>query len=304
MIYLVRAAAGLFPPEVRAQATAIACTLPREQKVPLARWNAPAIARRLVDLKAVRSISVSTVARWLAEDQLKPWRHHNWQKIVNPEQFLLRARPVLRLYQQAAALLQEGTWVICVDEKTSIQARSPEAATTPAEPGRPVRHSPRYTRQGAWQLFAALSVADGKVIGRCLSGRCFVHFQQFLLQAVLPEAEKRRIHTIAMVLDNGSTHAPKRLEQWWQEEMARRECPIKLKVYWLPPNASWLDQIEIWFSILQRRLLTPNDFPDLRTLASQIMAYIRYHNRDARPIRWTYTAAKLQKHVQNLGTDL
>lgn len=292
-----------FPLEVRAQTTAVACTLPRQQQVPLARWFASAIVRRLIELQIVPSISVSTVTRWLAQERIKPWQHHSWQKILDPQQFLKRARPVLHLYQRVDWLLARGVWAICVDEKTSIQARSREAATTPAEPGKPVRYSSRYQRKGALQLFAALSLADGKVIGRCMSRRCFKHFKRFLLQSVLPEAKRRGVHTIAMVLDNGSTHAPKRLLRWWEEEMTRRNCPIKLKIYWLPPNASWLDQIEIWFSVLQRRLLTPNDFPQRNILAREIMSYLCYHNNNAQPIRWSYTAPQLQRHLQKVGKD-
>ena len=87
----------------------------------------------------VPGISVSTVTRWLAQEKIRPWRYHNWQSILDLEQFLQRARPVLQLYQRAAELLTQGTWTICVDEKTSIQARRREAATQPAQPGRPVR---------------------------------------------------------------------------------------------------------------------------------------------------------------------
>ena len=114
---------GVFPPEVRAQATALACSRPQDEEVPLARWSNAELARRLIALGAVVSIAASTVGRWLAAEKIKPWRYHSWQHILDPQAFLERAAPVLWLYARAKELLQRGTWVVCVDEKTSIQAR-------------------------------------------------------------------------------------------------------------------------------------------------------------------------------------
>ncbi len=114
---------GVFPPEVRAQATALACSRPREKGVPLIRWSAAEIARRLMASGVVACISASTVERWLAQEKIRPWCYHTWQHILAPEAFLERARPILRLYERAQNLLQNGVWVVCTDEKTSIQAR-------------------------------------------------------------------------------------------------------------------------------------------------------------------------------------
>lgn len=102
-----------FSPEVRAQATALACSLPQEEGVPLARWSYAEVARRLVTLQLVDSIAASTVARWLAAEKLKPWRYHTWQQILDPQAFLKRARPILGLYERARTLLEEGIWCLC-----------------------------------------------------------------------------------------------------------------------------------------------------------------------------------------------
>jgi transposase len=108
---------------------------------------------------------------------------------------------------------------------------------------------------------------------------------------------RRGVHTVALILDNGSTHAPKQLERWLEEEAQRRGWPLQVQVYWLPKNASWLDQIEIWFSILQRKLLKPNDFESVRALVRDIGSFVRYHNRTAKPIHWTYTVEKLEQKL-------
>ena len=291
---------GVFPPEVRAQATALACSRPREEGAPLSRWSNSEIARRLVALGMVAHIAMSTVGRWLASEKLKPWRYHSWQHILDPQTFLQRARPVLRLYEQANALLEKGIWVVCVDEKTSIQARKRPRKPDPAVPGHSVHVSHRYKRKGALNLFAALSVADGKVYGKCRLRKRFADFQAFLLGTVIPEALKRGVHTLALIMDNGTTHAPKQLQRWLQKQIEANGWALSIQVYWLPVNASWLDQIEIWFSILQRKLLQPNHFESLEALKQAILDFIAYYNQTAKPIQWSYTVEKLE---QKLGAN-
>jgi hypothetical protein len=268
--------------------------------VALSRWSGSEIAQRLQQLQVVPSIAASTVRRWLAAERLRPWRFHRGPHIHDPVRFLERARPVLESYEQAQALLQAGIWLVCLDEKTSIQARTAQRAPEPAIPGHPQRQSPRYTRQGAAQLFAGLSVADGLIYGQCASRKRFVDFQAFLRAVIRPSARQRRVHTVRLILDNGSTHAPKRLQSWLDEEAAQGEQPITIEICWLPPNASWLDQLEIWFSILQRKLLQPNHFPHLEGLTQSLMHFITAYNRAAKPIKWSYTVERLK---QKLGMN-
>src|SRR4030095_11901815 len=111
---------GVFPPEVQAQVTATACSLPRTQGVPLARWSRADLPRRVAAACPLAQVSVSTVGRWLRQERLRPWRYRSWQHIHDPLTFLERARPILQLYEAARTLLSIGTWVVCVDEKTSI----------------------------------------------------------------------------------------------------------------------------------------------------------------------------------------
>lgn len=288
-----------FSPEVRAQVTALACSLPRQEGVPLSRWSRSELARRVAATSGLPPVSASTVGRWLHAERIRPWRYRMWQHIQDPHRFLERARPVLRLYATAQALLQAGTWVVCVDEKTSVQAREAEQAPRPTQPHHRLCQSPRYRRRGALHLLAGLSVADGQVMGQCAQRKRFVDFQAFLTETLVPEARRRRVQQVALVLDNGSTHAPKQLERWVQAQ--EQQWGLMFQVFWLPTNAAWLDQLEIWFSVLQRKLLQLNYFISTTDLDQAMMAFIQRSNQVAKPIRWSYTIEQLER---KLGTHL
>jgi acyl transferase domain-containing protein len=274
--------------------------LPKQSQVPLSRWSRAELARRVAQDPALPRISASTVGRWLKAERIRPWRYHSWQHIHDPVAFLQRARPVLEAYARALALLRAGDWLVSLDEKTSIQAREGEQPPRPARPGKPMLSASRYHRRGACQLFAALSLADGKVYGTCRSRKCFVDFQAFLQQEIIPEALHREVQRVTLILDNGSTHAPKQLEGWLQEQERACDGQLHFQVLWLPVNASWLDQIEIWFSVLQRKLLQPNHFPSTKALETSLMEFITYYNQAAKPINWTYTTQQLEQKLGKL----
>lgn len=185
-----------------------------------------------------------------------------------------------------------------MDEKTSIQARKGEPAPRPAEVASPQLQEARYERRGALNLFAALSVADGQVRGVFRERKRFVDFQSAIEELIVPEALDRGMHTVELILDNGTTHAPKQLERWLQQLPVVQEGKLIFRVMWLPPNASWLDQIEIWFSILQRERLQPNHFESLQALEGAITDFMAYYNQEAKPIQWTYTAEKLERKLE------
>jgi transposase len=285
---------GSFPPDVRCQTTAIACTRPQDEGLPLARWSCPDIARRLVAVSAVGAIATSTVWRWLQAERIKPWLYHAWQHVRDPR-FLELAKPVLRLYELAQALYQRGVWIVCTDEKTSLQARDGIDAPQPASTGQPQHIAARYVRRGALQLFAGLSVVDGQVLGCCRERKRFVDFQAFILDVLVPEARRRGIQVICLILDNGPTHAPKQLEAWLIAQQAEHQWPFEIKVFWLPKYASWLDQVEIWFSIVQRKVLSPNHFESVAHLKQVLLDFIRHYDRTAKPIKWSYTISKLEQ---------
>lgn len=284
----------LFQAIVRAQVTAIACSKPTDFDIPLARWSCSDIATHLITLGIVVSIATSTVWRWLKSERIKPWRFHAWMHRID-DNFVAKATPVLKLYAQAKFLLSAGFWVVCVDEKTSIQAREGLHPNKPAGVKQPVHFAARYVRKGATHLFAALSVAEGLIYGCCRPTKTFHDFQTFLLEVLIPEAIRRNVRHIYLILDNGSTHAPKQLQAWLNHKQKEEGWNFTVEVVWLPKYASWLDQIEIWFSILQRKLLTPNDFPDLKTLQQRITDFIDRHNDSAQPIKWSYTVAQMME---------
>ncbi len=228
---------GVFPPQVRAQVTALACSLPRQSQVPLSRWSRAELGRHIAHDPSLPPLSASTVGRWLKAERLRPWRYHAWQHIHDPYVFLARARPVLEAYAQARALLRAGTWLVCLDEKTSIQAREGEQPPRPAQRGKPMLREARYQRRGARHLFAGLSVADGKVYGACRQRKCFVDFQAFVQEQIIPEALRRGVHRVTFILDNGTTHAPKQLEGWLREQETACDGRLHFQVLWLPSNA-------------------------------------------------------------------
>ena len=241
--------------------------------------------------------SCSAVRRWLRAERIKPWRYHSWQHVMDPC-FQERAIPVLERYENAVALLGDDVWVVCVDEKTSIQALERIHPPAPAMPNRPIRVAAHYIRRGIRHLIGALSVADGKVLGCCRETKRFADFQAFIEEVLIPEAARRGITQIRLILDNGSTHAPRQLPDWLAQQRSRWECDVAL--YWLPKYASWLDQIEIWFSILQRKALTPGHFPSLDALEQRIMRFIDFYNHDAKPIQWSYTTHEL---IEKFGAN-
>jgi len=195
-------------------------------------------------------------------------------------------------------MLAHGAWAAGRDEKTSIQAREAVVAPEPPIASAPLRQSPRSYRRGAQHVIAGWSVADGQVIGCCTARKRFVGFQRFLTTVLLPEAIRRQAPPGAvLILDTGPTHAPKRLAQW----IAAQHWPVTAQMMPAPANASRLDQIEIWFRVLQRKLLMPNHFAHAAALEQATAAFIAAHNAQAHPITWTYTSDALEK---KLGSHL
>jgi len=271
----------------RVQISALACSLPRAHGKPWPRWSGEKLAQVAIEQHIVTHIAPGTIRAWLRQDKIKPWRYHSWQRSTDPH-FVDRASPVLDLYEHAQALAAQGEAVVCSDEKTSIQARQRVSATQAAAPGYPLHVADRYKRMGAVQLFCALLVASGVTFARTRSGKTFADFKAFLLE-LFQSARCAGLKVVHLILDNGSTHAPKQLGPW----MASLELAFEVRIYWLPTHASWLDQVEIIFSKVQRDVLTPNDFLSTLALEKQLKTYFAELNQHPKPIQWTYTKTKL-----------
>lgn len=255
----------------------------------MSRWSTAELAKKARELGIVAGIAASTIRGWLRADKIKPWLHRSWQKSTDPR-FLEKATVVLSLYERAQELFHQGEIIVCADEKTCIQALRLTGGVEAAGPGRSLRRGARYTREGITNLFAALLVHRGETLARCLGRKRFVDFQEFLL-ALFGSVWTRGIRVLHLVLDNGPTHAPKQIEVWIES----LKLPFQVHVHWLPVNASWLDQVEIVFSPLETKALTPRNFKSVEEIEHRVLGYLAERNKDPRPIEWTYTVAKFQK---------
>jgi hypothetical protein len=276
-----------YPATLRAQVTALACSRPKDHGKPWQRWSSGKLLQVIREEGVSDCLSQGSIIRWLRQERIKPWRYHMWQKPTDPK-FLEKATPVLDLYEQSARLAKEGELAVCIDEKTSIQARDPIHETKPAVAEHPVHVAARYKRMGALQLFCALIVAGGITYARTFARKRFCEFKTFLLGLFASVAVKG-VKVLDLILDNGSTHAPKQLPRW----IASLHLSFDVRIFWLPTYASWLDQVEIIFSKVTRDVLTPNDFKDRQDLSNTLMRYFDELNRYPKPIKWTYTKMKL-----------
>jgi transposase len=266
-----------------AQVKALACELPATRGVPLSRWSAADLADEAVTAGIVADISASTVARWLAADAIKPWQHQSWIFPRDPD-FAAKAGVVLDLYAgiRQGEPLGPGDYVISADEKTSIQARCRCHPSLPPGLARRMRVEHEYDRGGALAYLAALDVGTGRVLGHCAPTTGITPFAALAEQVMTtePYASARRVFWI---VDNGSSHRGRAAA-----DRMRTAWPTAHLVH-LPVHASWLNQIEIYFSGVQRRVVTPNDFYDLTDVEDRLMAFQNRYNFTARPFRWSYT---------------
>jgi len=290
----IRDGRSLFPPGVVAQVKAIACELPAKRGLPLSRFSIEELRRTVLSEGIVTAIGASTLWRWLDADALRPWRHHAWIYPRDPD-FAHKAGIVLDLYngRWRGRRLGPNCYVICADEKTSIQARDRCHPTRPPQPGAAMRVEHEYARRGALACLAALDIFDGKVIGHMAEKTGIASFDT-LVRLVMDQEPYASAERVFWVVDNGSSHRPttfpNRLATMYPNAMAVH----------LPVHASWLNQIEIWFSILQRKVLTPNDFADLTALADRIGRFIEYYNEQAEPFHWSYTRLQLNDMIHRL----
>jgi transposase len=270
----------------RAEAVALACALPAETGVPLSRWSGPELARELA-ARCQIAASASTIRRWLAADALKPWQHRSWISLRDPE-FAAKAARVLDLYARIwdGQPLGASDYVICADEKTSIQARCRCHPTLPPGKARAMRVEHDYRRGGALAYLAAWDVHRGLVTGRCEHTTGIAPFSRLAEQVMTaePYASASRVFWI---VDNGSSHPGAASVQ----RMARA-WPNAHLIH-LPRRASWLDQAEIYFSVIQRKALTPNDFTSLAQIRDRLAAFETRYNAIARPFSWKFTRADL-----------
>jgi hypothetical protein len=277
----------------RAGAVALACALPAGSGVPLSRWSGPDLACELAARCGIAA-SASTIGRWLARDALKPWQHRSWISVRDP-QFAARAAPVLDLYAGIweGRPLGANDYVICADEKTSIQARCRcHPALAPGK-ARAMRAGHDYDRGGALAYLAAWDVHHGRVTGRCEDTTGIAPFAR-LVEQVMTTEPYASADRVFWIVDNGSSHrgaaAVQRMARAWPNA----------QLIHLPAHASWLDQAEIYFSMVQRKVLTPDDFTGLDQIRGRLAAFQTRYNTIARPFTWKFTRADLRDLLRRI----
>jgi hypothetical protein len=274
---------------------AVACELPARHDRPLGRFSRTELHRLVIE-QGVTDASASTIWRWLHDRSLKPWQQRSW---IFPRDldFQGKAGRVVDLYERRfeGRLLHPGEYVICADEKSQLQALARRHETVAAAPGRPALVEFEYQRGGTLAYLAAWDVHHARLFGRCEPKTGIEPFGRLVEQVMNtePYASARRVFWI---VDNGSSHAGQR-----SIDRLQNAYPNARLIH-LPVHASWLNQIEIYFSILQRKALTPNDFDDLEALSARIGAFEEHYRQIAQPFEWTFTRAKLDALLARLAS--
>jgi hypothetical protein len=275
-----------FPPGDHAEVKAAACETVRETKLPLSKQSTTDLARRMED-RLGRKISRSTVWRILSQAAIRPWQHRSWI-FPRADDFAEKAAVILDLYAGRfdGEPLGPRDFVVSADEKTSIQARVRCHKTLPVSAGQPQRVESEYARGGALQYLAAWDVHRAKVFGRCEPKTGIVPFGR-LVDDVMQTEPYASAARVFWIVDNGSSHRGQssidRLSQKYSNAI----------LVHTPVHASWLNQIEIYFSIVQRKVLSPNDFTSLVEVEDRLLAFQDYYMTHAKPFDWKFDRSKL-----------
>jgi transposase len=233
-------------------------------------WSTRKMAQEL-------GISHMRVARTWAKAGLQPHRMGRYMASDDPD-FHKKATDVIGLYLKPPA----NAVVFCVDEKTAIQALDRLDPVLPLSAGRAERHGFEYFRHGTLSLYAALNTKSGEVLGKTAGKHTSAEFVAFLAELVSGQPKGREIHVI---VDNLSTHKTQRVQLFLQQHS-------QVKLHFTPTYSSWLNQVELWFSKIERDVIARGVFSSVKDLAKKIMRYIRHYNRQAKPFKWTYKSTR------------
>jgi len=298
---------GLFPPEDRHRVVILATEKPADKGIPTAQWALSDLAAQILREAHAAAMSRSTIFRILDDAAFKPHKSRYWLNSHDPD-FEAKALAVAKLYLDAPRLYQRGELVLCSDEKTSIQALERKYPTKPARPGEPARREFEYIRHGTRCLIATLVVPTGHVVGDVLAHRTSADFCRHIRHVAKQFPDIQRFH---WVMDNLNTHwsldlcrtiarlsrvpfDPRSLKTGSQRRAFLTSPEHKHVIHYTPKHGSWLNQIEIWFGVLQRRLLRRGEFKSKKDLTEQLLRYLDYYDAHwAHPYQWTYTGKPL-----------
>jgi hypothetical protein len=256
----------------------LACDLPEQVGRSLSQWDCTELARQAERDGVVERLSPQTVHRILATARLKPWRSHYWLHPRGPRdaEFVRVTRAVATLLTRPLAPHEA---VFSLDEKTSLQPRPRRVPTRPAQPGRPRQVEHEYRRVGALHLFTAFNTRTGWVGGRTSRRKRQVEYLALLedLDRQVPPT----ITVIHLLADNVSVHHGKEVQAWLAAHP-------RFVAHFTPVHCSWMNPVEQWFSLLQRKRLRHATFAGLAELAEALAQFIRQWNAVAHPFRWTF----------------
>jgi hypothetical protein len=263
--------------------------------MPLSRLHVPDIRNQVLARGLVADISGTTIWRWLTDDAIRPWSHRSWIFPRDPD-FAHKAGRVLDLYarQFDGQPLGEHDYVLSADEKTSIQARCRCHPSLPPAQARAMRVEHEYKRRGALAYLAAWDVGRARIYGRCEDTTGIAPFMRLAEQVMThePYASARRVFWI---VDNGSSHRGQA-----SIDRLSHAYPNAHLVH-LPVHASWLNQVEIYFSVIQRKVLTPNDFTSLEQIQARLHAFEARYEASAKPFEWKFTRHNLDLLLKRMA---
>jgi putative transposase len=236
-------------------------------------WSQERIAKEV-------GISQSRVFQILKQADLKPHKIDYWCGKSKDPEFEAKMTKIVGLYMSPP----ENALVICVDEKTQIQALDRTQPELPLRPGNPRRQTATYKRNGTVSLIAALAVHTGEVTAKTIKSNNAENFLKFL-KSIDRKYRNKKLHIIA---DNLSVHKHKDVKDWLEGKR-------KIQLHFTPTYSSWLNQVEIWFNILTKDVVKGGIWQSSQQLASQLIEYVRtYNNTRAKPFRWTYSGDALK----------
>lgn len=301
---------SLFPSEAQHQIIALATRPPQALDRPVPAWTITELTDEVHKQEIISSISRSTIWRLLDQAEIKPHKWRYWLNSPDPE-FEAKMLHIVDLYLHPP----ENAVLLCLDEKTAIQALERKYADLLMQPGTPCRREHSYIRHGTRDLLAAFEVSSGKIYGQLHDGHSSPYWEIFLKELVALYPKDQWIH---LIQDNFSTHStpalcrliaelcevplPKLKTQKQRRDWLASENK-RIVFHYLPTHASWLNQIEIWFSTLSKRFLKRSSFQSLKELKEKLYQFIHYYNMEfAHPYAWTYTGKPLA--VGNLVKNL